>query len=101
MVLTYTPKAVMQVELEAKKPLTEVIADYSFTNLVVLVSAGLGVDKDTALAELDKYFSEGGEMQNLYLDVLEGLQNKGFLPRSLDIATVRGKMNETLEQATK
>lgn len=101
MVLDFTPKAIMKLEMLTGKPITQIIADYSMTNLVSLVSAGLSVDENKALEELDAYFKNGGEMHLLYVDILQGLQDKGFLPKGLDLKAVKAQMTETLSTQAK
>jgi L-alanine-DL-glutamate epimerase-like enolase superfamily enzyme len=99
MELKFSPFTVMAVEKEAGKPLTELLSVFSISTIVLLVKHGARLESDEQAADaVESYLNEGNDTVALYLHVLEMLQGAGFLPRSLDIQTMREKMNAKLNQ---
>lgn len=93
MELQYTARSIAEIENEAKKPITDVVGDYSMKTIVLLVKKGLGMGKsdDDAYNVIETFLKEN-EMTELYLQILERLQGGGFLPRALKIEDIRNKM---------
>lgn len=98
MELKYTPRTINEIEVEAKRPVQEVLAQYSMRNIVLFVKKGLGVDEDKAYKAIEKYLEDGKDTITLYTDIMEALQKGGFLPRKLNLKEVKKEMNETLEK---
>lgn len=93
MELSYTPRDIKEIEDITKKPITEVIADYSMTSLLLFVRKGLHISEEEAGKEIEEYFGEGeNDMTALYILILEKLQARGFLPRALKIDQLKAKM---------
>lgn len=98
MELKYTPKGIRAIEEEAKKPLQELLADFSMKNIVLFIQKGLGVEEDKAYDEIEKYLAEDKDTFMLYTDIMESLQKSGFLPRQLDLQRVKKDMNEAVKK---
>lgn len=92
MELNYTPRSIAEIEDIKKKPITDVIGDFSMSNIALFVQKGMRVSEEKAFGEIEKYFEAGGDMVALYLTILEALQKKGFLPKALNIKELRAKM---------
>lgn len=99
MELKYTPRIINEIETEAKKPVQDVLADFSVKTLVLFVKKGLNVDESVAFDEMEKYLAEGGDTVTLYTDIMESLQKAGFLPRELNLKRVKEDMSKALKQS--
>ena len=95
MQLAYTPRAIHKIETEAQKPLVELIQVFSMNTLLLLVREGLGTDEDGAFDAIDKYLTSDKkhDTMTLFVDILEGLQAKGFLPRALQTSQMREQLS--------
>jgi hypothetical protein len=97
MELKFTPRTINELEVETKRPITDLIGEYSMKNIVLLVKKGLKSNEDEAFTAIEKYLDGGGDMVELYLKILETLQSDGFLPKALDIQTLREQMEQKLK----
>lgn len=92
MELTYTTGTIRSIENEAKKPFTDVLANYSINNIIFLVQKGMGagVKEEDAIREIDNYLSKKeGQLEDLYLSILERLEDAGFLPSQVNIEEMK------------
>lgn len=96
MELKFSPRKIAKIEIETGRPITDVVGEYSMKNLVLLIRHSLEVDEDGAFTAIEEYFTAGGDMTELYLQILESLQVSGFLPKALDISELRSKMEQKL-----
>lgn len=92
--LKYTARIIRDIEIEKKRPITDVIGVYSMENIVYLVQKGLGCDEETAFAKIEEFLALGNDTTEIYLQVMESLQRDGFLPKALQINDLRAKMQE-------
>lgn len=106
MELRFTPRTVKEIEDRSKKPITDVVGDFSVTNLALLIEKGGKFDNENqALDAMEKHFEEGNDMMGLFLDIMDKLQSAGFLPKALDLAKIRAtiedpeRVQETINQA--
>lgn len=98
MELKYTPKVINEIEMETKKPIQEVISDFSMQTIVLLVKKGLGADEEKAYEAIEKELTEGKDTFVLYVEIMEKLQGAGFLPRQLDLGKMKNSMAKALEK---
>jgi len=97
MELKYTPRGISKIEKEAKKPLQDLLADFSMSNILLFVKEGLGMDEEAAYKEIEKYLAEDKDTFMLYTDIMGALQKAGFLPRKLNLKKIQESMNEALK----
>jgi hypothetical protein len=96
--LKYTPRTINEIEVEAKRPVQEVLAEYSMKNIVLFVKKGLGVDEEKAFDEIDKYLKDNKDTIQLYTLIMEKLQEAGFLPRKLNLKKIKSDMNKAISE---
>lgn len=99
MELKYTPKIINEIEVEASKPLQEILSSFSMKNIVLFVKKGLSIDQEKAYDEIDAYLKEGKDTVQLYMEIVEKLQDAGFLPRQVNVEKMKDKMNEEMKKA--
>ena len=93
--LKFTPRRVKEIEDRARRPLTDVISVFSVGNLALLVEKGCGLaNEDLALEAIENEFENGGEMTELFLTIMERLQEGGFLPKALDLKQMRKQITD-------
>jgi len=97
MELKYTPRAIREIEEESRRPMQDILSDFSMNTLLLFVKKGLGVDEDGAYKAIEEYLAEGKDTLELYTEISEALQKSGFLPRKLNLKKVREDMNKELE----
>ena len=98
MELKYTPKGISEIEEITGKPIQDVLADFSMKTIGLFVQKGLGIEEDLAYEEIGKYLADGKDTFVLYTDIMEKLQDAGFLPRQLDLKKVKKDMNQVLKK---
>lgn len=81
--IQFTPRGLQKLENEFKKPLPVIVSEFSVNTVVALIANGLNADSNKALQEIDGYLENGGDMMQLYFELLEKLIKAGFLPRAL------------------
>lgn len=104
LVFKFTATAIDQIEKGAGVPIENVISDSSIDSLARILQftlfddnkGAVGVSRSVALSKIDQYLEEGDKM-GLTLDIMEGLVETGFLPRSINIQEAR----ENIEKAGK
>lgn len=99
MELKYTPRAIFEIEMDGKKPMQEMLAEFSMKTLLIFVKRGLGGTQEEAEKEMEKYLLEGHDTTELYLLIMEKLQDAGFLPRQIDLKKTREQMTKSIEQS--
>jgi len=97
MELKYTPRAVFEIEMDGKRPMQDMLAEFSMKTILIFVKRGLGVNQDEAEKEIEKYLSEGHDTTELYLYIMEKLQGAGFLPKQIDLKKTREEMNKGMQ----
>ena len=90
--LNYTPRTIKEIEDAGKKPFLDLIQDYSMGNLAVFVAKGLKINEDEAYNKIEKYFAEGGDFMSLYVEIMEQLKERGFLPKAVDLEQIKKKL---------
>ena len=98
MELKYTPKGISEIEEITGKPIQDVLADFSMKTIGLFVQKGLGVEEDLAYEEIGKYLADGKDTFVLYTDIMEKLQDAGFLPRQLNLKKIKKDMGQALEK---
>lgn len=99
--LKYTPRTINEIEVEMKRPMQDVLADYSLRTILLFVKRGLGVKTDDeAYTAIEKYLAEGKDTTELYTDIMEALQDSGFLPKGLNLTKIKKEMNDQIEKGT-
>lgn len=98
MELKYTPRTINEIEVESKKPVQDVLADFSLRTMVLFVKKGLGISEEEAFVEMEKYLSEGNDTVQLYTLIMEKLQEAGFLPRQLNLKKVKSDMSKAISE---
>jgi hypothetical protein len=89
--LKYNALKVDEIEKEKGIAIENCITDTTISNIILFVQKGLGLSREEALQKIDEYLVES-DKQELVLDIMEALIAGGFLPKSLDIASLRGTM---------
>jgi hypothetical protein len=99
--LKFSPRSINEIENEQKKPFQDVLAEFSLRTIVLFVKKGMGIgtDEDAAYAAITEYLSDKkNDTLSLYVLIMEGLQNDGFLPRSLKLESVKKDLREAMEK---
>lgn len=94
--LKFTPRIINEIEQESKRPIIEIMGEFSMKNIVLLVKRGLGINEEEAFTQIEKYFEAGGDMVELHLTIMERMQVAGFLPRALNLTDTRAKMQQQI-----
>ena len=96
MELKYTPRAIFEIEMDGKKPVQDMLAEFSMKTIVTFVRRGLGASQEDAEKQIEKYLSEGHDTTELYLLIMEKMQDGGFLPRQMDLKKIKKQMAEAM-----
>ena len=96
MELKYTPRTINEIEVEMKRPVQDVLADFSVKTIVLFVKKGLNVEESVAFDEIEKYLAEGKDTISLYTLIMKKLQESGFLPRQLDLKKITSDMDKAI-----
>jgi hypothetical protein len=96
MELKYTPRTIASIEDVTKRPITEIVGEFSMRNIVLLVSKGLDKNEDETYTLLEEYF-QTGDMVALYVEIIEALKNGGFLPRTLNLDSLKETLNKEIK----
>lgn len=99
--LKFSPRSINEIEVEQKKPFQDVLSEFSMKTILLFVKKGLGIgaDEEKAYAAITEYLSDKkNDTLSLYVLIMEGLQNDGFLPRSLNLETVKKDLRKAMEQ---
>lgn len=96
MELKFKPRTIASIEDVTGRPITEIVGEFSMRNIVLLVSKGLDKNEDETYNLLEEYF-QTGDMVSLYLEIIEALKSNGFLPRTLNLDSLK----ETLKKEIK
>lgn len=97
MELSFTPRDIKEIEDVFRKPLTDIVGDYSMRMLELFVRKGMKVDEVQAENAIEAYLKEGNDLMALYILILERLQGQGFLPKVLDIGMLKKKLESPVE----
>lgn len=99
--LKYTPRTINEIEVEMKRPMQDVLADYSMKTILLFVKKGLGAKSDDeAYDVIEEYLKAGKDTTELYTDIMEALQVSGFLPKGLNLTKIKKEMNDQIEKGT-
>jgi hypothetical protein len=100
--LYYTAGRIAKIENESKMSYLLLIEKVSLENIALFVKHGLGVSKDEAFVEIDKYLKdEGKDIIQLFADEVVGaLSKSGFLPKVLD-KEVKEEMSQKISENLK
>lgn len=90
--MDFTPRTIKEIEDVGKKPFLELIQDYSMGNILLFVQKGAKLDEEQADSKITKYFEEGGDFMGLYVEIMEKLKDRGFLPKAVDLSEVKKKL---------
>jgi len=96
MELKYTPRTINEIEVEMKRPVQDVLADFSVKTIVLFIKKGMNVEESVAFDEIEKYLAEGKDTISLYTLIMEKLQESGFLPRQLDLKKITSDMDKAI-----
>ena len=93
--LDFNAKKIAKLEKEAGLPFLEILSKFSIENINLLIKYGLEVDEETAYVLINEYLKEK-DITELYVLILEELQNKGFLPRTVNLKEILSKTQEQM-----
>ncbi len=96
MELKYTPRTINEIEVEMKRPVQDVLADFSVKTIVLFIKKGMNVEESVAFDEIEKYLAEGKDTISLYTLIMKKLQESGFLPRQLDLKKITSDMDKAI-----
>jgi len=92
MTLNFTAEVVEEIEHEkGNVAISLIVGDFSFTNLVFLVSKGLGQGKEKAREKIMEEFKNGKDAIELQTEIIKQLEDEHFLSQKL-------KMSEEIER---
>jgi len=91
MVLDYTARSIREIETETRKSIVELLQEFSMSTIHLFVKKGLGIGANAEEADkvIEEYLADGKDIFELYIEILELLRNKGFLPKSVDFQSVK------------
>lgn len=95
--LDFTPKKIAKLEKETGRAFLDLLSQFSLENINRLVMVGLDVDEDTAYEVIGEYL-KSKDVTELFILILEELQKKGFLPRSLKLGELQGNIQKEVEK---
>lgn len=105
--LKYTALRVDEIEKAKGMSIENCIGDTTIDNLALFVQKGLvddngvyGVSRSIALTKIDEYLKDK-DKQELILDIMEALIEGGFLPKSLDVTSLRTSIREKTKEINK
>lgn len=96
--LKYNALKVDEIEKEKGVAIENCISDTTISNIILFVQKGLDVSREEAVQKIDEYLAKK-DKQNLILDIMEALIAGGFLPRSVDIASLRESVQVVAKNA--
>jgi hypothetical protein len=96
--LKFTPRIINEIEVEARKPVQDVLADFSLRTMVLFVKKGLALDEDKAFEAIETFLAGGKDTVELYTLIMEKLQEAGFLPRQLNLGKVKADMSKAISE---
>jgi hypothetical protein len=95
MELKFTPRKIKEIEDLTKRPIGELLAEFSVDSISKLIWKGADLDSaDQALDVMEKEFNEGSDLYALYVEIMEKLQKSGFFPKGVDLSKVKEKLTE-------
>ncbi len=97
----FTAKSVDNLEKKYKTGIENLLSSLEMSNLAQFIERAsvdeetqkVGVTNDRSFELLDEYLADG-DKEDLLIDIMEGLQNGGFLSRKLDLQKIRDSLNE-------
>ena len=95
--LDFTPKKIAKLEKETGKAFLDLLSQFSLENINKLVMVGLDVNEDTSYEVIGEYL-KGKDVTELFILILEELQKKGVLPRSLKLGELQGNIQKEVEK---
>lgn len=94
MELNFTPRTIKEIEDVKKRPIQDIVGEFSFNNVILFVQKGLKIDENEALNVIEKELEGGIDTMEIWLNILDNLIAKGFLPKALNTAEIRAKLKE-------
>ena len=94
--LDFNAKKIAKLEKETGLPFLEILSKFSIENINLLIKYGLEVDEETAYVLINEYLKEK-DITELYVLILEELQNKGFLLRTVNLKEILSKTQEQMK----
>ena len=95
--LRYNALKIDEIEKEKGVAIENCITDTTISNIILFVQKGLGVSREEAVQKIDEYLIEN-DKQELVLDIMEALQRGGFLPKTLDLPTLRASLQTDVKK---
>lgn len=95
--LKYNALKIDEIEKEKGVAIENCISDTTISNIILFVQKGLDVSREEAVQKIDEYLVVK-DKQNLILDIMEALIAGGFLPRSVDIVSLRESMQTVVKK---
>jgi hypothetical protein len=101
--LNFTPKAIYNIEKASGKSFQTLVTDFSLSNVVLFVQEGLGFsNQEQAFSAVSEYLEKPEHNAYLlFVDILDALRQKGFLPKEMDMEEMRRGMMATSASAGK
>jgi hypothetical protein len=92
--LLFKARAICQIEKEGGKGLLEIVSEYSISNLKLFIKHGSYCSDNEALDKIDEYIDNGGDPIELYADILEKVNDSGFLSKGVDLTPAIQKIRK-------
>lgn len=99
--LKFNAMKIAEIEDEKNSPLTAMIDDLKLSTLALFIEKGGDLSREEAYRKIDEELSAGKETQEILLDILEMVQRDGFLPKIIDIQTIREQINQKKKEIKK
>jgi len=86
--LNFTPRTIKELEDKAKRSFAEVLQDFSMKSVILFVEKGCRVSEEAAEKKVEEYMSSGGNLLELYNQIMTQLTERGFLgdPKEMEKA---------------
>lgn len=100
MELKFTPTIINEIEVEnGNRSFTTLLGDIRWKMLATWIKKGMSLDSDEkAFEEIQKYFAEGHDIQDLLVEIFQALQDGGFLDKKKDIKKTLKEAQEKVDK---
>jgi hypothetical protein len=99
--LKFNAMKIAEIEDEKNSPLATMIDDFKMSTLALFIEKGGEISREEAYRKIDEELATGKETQEVLLDILEMVQRDGFLPKIMDIQTIREQMIQKKKEIRK
>jgi len=84
--LTFTSKKIDGLEKKFNKPVGDLLSGSQISVLVTFIRSGKDCTEEEAYAAIDEYRTAGKSTNALQIEIIEALEEQGFLEKSLGLS---------------